>query len=46
MVRHAGRNHFQEKKGQKRRQRLSVPKQASDTHLDLIKGCLPYAKLR
>lgn len=45
MVRHAGKNHFQEKKSSKRRQKLATPMEASQTHMDLIKGCLPYAGL-
>jgi large subunit ribosomal protein L35 len=42
MARHAGRNHFQEKKGSKRRARLHNAKNVSDTHKNLIRGCLPY----
>ena len=41
MVRHAGRNHFQEKKGAKRRNQLSNKKAAPDSHADRIKRCLP-----
>jgi len=46
IVRHAGKNHFQEKKGSKRRQKLSIPMLASETHLNLIKHCLPYAGIQ
>jgi large subunit ribosomal protein L35 len=45
-VRHAGKNHFQEKKSGKRKQKLSMKHVASDTQLDNIKGCLPYAKIQ
>lgn len=45
VVRHAGKNHFQEKKSSSRRQKLSGMHLASDTHLNLIRGCLPYAKV-
>jgi large subunit ribosomal protein L35 len=41
MVRHAGRNHFQEKKGAKRRNQLSNKKAAPESHADRIKRCLP-----
>jgi large subunit ribosomal protein L35 len=46
VVRHAGKNHFQEKKSSKRRQKLSGKHLVSETHLDLVKGCLPYAKVK
>jgi large subunit ribosomal protein L35 len=46
MARHAGKNHFQEKKGSKRRKALKVPLQVSETHMRLIKGCLPYAGIQ
>eukprot|EP00890_Picochlorum_soloecismus_P006528 jgi/Picsp_1/6/NSC_00006-R1_plastid ribosomal protein l35 len=45
-VRHAGKNHFQEKKSGKRKQKLSMKHVASDTQMDNIKGCLPYAKIQ
>lgn len=45
-VRHAGKNHFQEKKSGKRKQKLSMRHAASDTQMDNIKGCLPYAGIQ
>ena len=45
-VRRAGKNHFQEKKSSKRRNKLSMKQQASDSMLDNIKGCLPYSKIK
>ena len=45
-VRHAGKNHFQEKKSSKRRNKLSMKQVASDSMKDNIKGCLPYAKIK
>jgi len=45
-VRHAGKNHFQEKKSSKRRNKLTMKQVASDSMKDNIKGCLPYAKIK
>lgn len=45
-VRRAGKNHFQEKKSNKRRNKLSMKQQTSDSMLDNIKGCLPYSKIK
>ena len=45
VVRHAGKNHFQEKKSSSRKRKLSGTHLASETHLNLIRGCLPYAKV-
>jgi len=45
-VRRAGKNHFQEKKSSKRRNKLSMKQQTSDSMLDNIKGCLPYSKIK
>ena len=45
-VRHAGKNHFQEKKSSKRRNKLTMKQVASDSMKDNIKGCLPYAKVK
>ena len=46
VVRHAGKNHFQEKKSSKRRAKLSMMHLAPEAHTANIKGCLPYAKLQ
>jgi len=46
VVRHAGKNHFQEKKSSKRRTKLSMMHLAPEAHTANIKGCLPYAKLQ
>lgn len=46
VVRHAGKNHFQEKKSSKRKQKISMKQLASDAHKNNITGCLPYAKIK
>jgi len=45
-VRHAGKNHFQEKKSSTRRNKLTMKQVASDSMKDNIKGCLPYANIK
>jgi large subunit ribosomal protein L35 len=46
MVRRAGKQHLNEKMNRAKNRQLSKPQQVDDSKLDLIKGCLPYAKIK
>lgn len=46
MVRQAGKQHLNEKMKRAKISQLSKKKQVSDTKLNLIKGCLPYAGIK
>ncbi|PSC74543.1 50S ribosomal chloroplastic [Micractinium conductrix] len=46
MVRRAGKQHLNEKQSRKTKRNLSKMVTASDSHKNLIRGCLPYAKIK
>ncbi|PRW58039.1 50S ribosomal L35 [Chlorella sorokiniana] len=45
MVRRAGKQHLNEKQSRKTKRNLGKMVTASETHKNLIRGCLPYAKI-
>ncbi|KAI7846092.1 hypothetical protein COHA_000353 [Chlorella ohadii] len=45
MVRRAGKQHLNEKQSRKTKRNLGKMITASETHKNLIRGCLPYAKI-
>jgi large subunit ribosomal protein L35 len=46
MVRRAGKQHLNEKQSRKTKRNLGKMIAASDTHKNLIRGCLPYANIK
>ncbi|KAL4430643.1 hypothetical protein ABPG75_005899 [Micractinium tetrahymenae] len=46
MVRRAGKQHLNEKQSRKTKRNLGKMVAASETHKNLIRGCLPYANVK